>query len=148
MNSPDLWAVKKHARIAELQADHDAIRARMREMEEDAEHATEVMRRVDPDAAPVRISPLSDYRMLVREKAKLLDQIEKSMGQQASDVRSMSMSWVGFVPPSDVRAHAQYLKMKSGGASCLPKPDSAFPSPIPEVDRGTAGTVLGGTRVE
>jgi hypothetical protein len=80
-------------------------------MEEDAERATEVMRKVDPDAAPVRVSPLCDYRGLIKDKARLLDQIERSMGQQASDVRSMSMSWVGFVPPSDVRAHAQYLKM-------------------------------------
>ena len=70
----DLWAVKKHARVADLLADHDSLTERMDELTEDAERATEVMRRGDPDAAPVRV-PTREWRALVRDKAKLKAQI-------------------------------------------------------------------------
>jgi hypothetical protein len=70
----DLWSVKKHARVADLQYLADQIQARMDELIEDAERATETLRSVDPTAGPVRV-PLRDWRGLTRDKAKLLDQI-------------------------------------------------------------------------
>jgi hypothetical protein len=50
----DLWSVKKHARVADLQYLADQIQARMDELIEDAERATETLRSVDPTAGPVR----------------------------------------------------------------------------------------------
>ena len=77
----DLWSVKKHARIADLQADLDSLKARQQELLDDAAAQTEVMRRVDPDAALVRVDG-PEWRAIIREKARLSAQIEKSMGQE------------------------------------------------------------------
>lgn len=77
----DLWSVKKHARIADLQADLDSLKQRQQELLNDAAAATEVMRRVDPDAALVRVDG-PEWRAIIREKARLSAQIEKSMGQE------------------------------------------------------------------
>jgi hypothetical protein len=76
----DLWSVKKHNRIADLQYLAGTIQERMDELTEDAETATEVMRNLNPDAAPVRV-PLREWQSLVQEKAKLHHQIAEEMGQ-------------------------------------------------------------------
>ena len=113
----DLWAVKKHARVADLQSQADSLQERIDEMEEDAERATEVMRRVDPDAAPVRVSPLREYRGLIKDKARLLDQIEDSMGQKVQHAGALSdhpgvLGFMGLTAPSQVKAHAKFLALR------------------------------------
>jgi hypothetical protein len=57
----------------------------MDELVEDAELATETMRNLNPDAAPVRV-PLPEWRALVREKARLEHQIAEEMGQISARV--------------------------------------------------------------
>jgi hypothetical protein len=79
----DLWSVKKHARVADLQRLANTIQERMDELTEDAARETEVMRRIDPDAVPVRVSS-REWVMLTREKSRLEDQIEDSMGQKGA----------------------------------------------------------------
>jgi hypothetical protein len=81
----DLWSVKKHARVADLEHLADELQARMDELKADAEAATETMQRVHPEAAPVRV-PMREWRALTRDKAKLLDQICKEMGQDATTI--------------------------------------------------------------
>ena len=81
----DLWAVKKHARVADLEHLADELQARMDELKADAEAATETMRKVHPEAAPVRV-PMREWRALTREKANLLDQICREMGQDAATI--------------------------------------------------------------
>ena len=77
----DLWSVKKHARIADLQADLDSLKARQQELLDDAAAETDVMHRVDPEAVRVRVDG-PEWRAIIREKARLSAQIEKSMGQE------------------------------------------------------------------
>lgn len=79
----DLWSVKKHARIADLQADLDSLKARQQELLDDAAAQTELMQRVEPSAAPVRVDG-PEWRAIIREKARLSAQIEKSMGARGT----------------------------------------------------------------
>jgi hypothetical protein len=81
----DLWAVQKHDRVADAQHDLDEVNARLAELKEDAEAATETMRRVDPEASPVRV-PSREWRALVNLKIKLRDQICREMGQDATTI--------------------------------------------------------------
>src|SRR5829696_4725241 len=113
----DLWSVKKHARVADLQSQADTLQERINEMEEDAARGTEVMRRVDPDAAPVRVSPLREYRGLIKDKARLLDQIEDSMGQKVQHAGAVAehpgmLGFMGLSAPSQVKAHAKFLSLR------------------------------------
>ena len=113
----DLWAVKKHARVADLIADHDSLRERQDELIEDAERATEVMRRVDPDAAPVRV-PAREWRALVRDKAKLNHQIAEEMGQLVQHAGALSEQQRGGTDVHgphafcQVKAHAKFLALR------------------------------------
>jgi hypothetical protein len=85
----DLWAVKKHARVADAVHDLDQLQARMDELKEDAERATETVRNVDPTAGPVRV-PLPAWRGLTRDKAKLRDQIMNEMGQNPQHLAALA----------------------------------------------------------
>jgi hypothetical protein len=84
----DLWAVKKHARIADLIYLAKTLQQRMDELEEDAERATETVRRIEPTAAPVRV-PTREWRGLVKDKAQLLAQICDEMGQNAAHIGAL-----------------------------------------------------------
>jgi hypothetical protein len=75
-----LWSAKKYNRVADIQHLAGTIQDRMDELLEDAAMATEVMRSVNPDAAPVRV-PLREWQSLVREKARLVHQIADELGQ-------------------------------------------------------------------
>jgi hypothetical protein len=115
----DLWSVKKHARMADLQYQADTLQELMNELKEDAAAATETMRRVDPDASPVRV-PTREYRGLVRDKAKLLDQIEDSMGQRVRDAAVIAGDYGG-----------PKTRMQLAGL----KPDARTPAPAIEGPR-------------
>jgi hypothetical protein len=112
----DIWAVQKHNRWADMQHDLEQVIARLAELKEDAERATEVMRRVDPDAAPVRV-PAREFDRLVNLKIKLRDQIERSTGQDATtidriagDANTMTKLFLLGLAPSDrVKAQKEYL---------------------------------------
>lgn len=71
--------------MAELEYLKATLQERLAELGEDAATATETMRRVDPEAAPVRV-PLREWRCLVRDKATLDHQIAEEMGQLAQHV--------------------------------------------------------------
>lgn len=78
----DLWSVKKHNRIAELQDAYASVMARLNELLEEAERATEEMRgTVDPNAAKVLV-PGPEWRGYTRERARLLHEIADEMGQR------------------------------------------------------------------
>jgi hypothetical protein len=82
----DLWSVKKHNRIADLQGLLDGIHERMAELLTEAERATEEMRRVmGPDSAPVLV-PGPEWRGYVREAARLEHQIADEMGQLSARI--------------------------------------------------------------
>jgi hypothetical protein len=76
----DLWSVKKHNRIAELQDAYAGVMARLNELTEEAERATEEMRTVRPNAAKVLV-PGNEWRGYTRERARLLREIAEEMGQ-------------------------------------------------------------------
>ena len=66
----DLWIVKKHARIADAMSDYMSLCRHQQEMLDDAWAQTEIMRRVDPDAVPVRVDR-AEWRATLREKCRL-----------------------------------------------------------------------------
>jgi hypothetical protein len=79
----DLWSVKKHNRIAELQDAYASVMDRLQELIEEAERATEEMRTVSPNAAKVLV-PGNEWRGYTRERARLLHEIATEMGQLGS----------------------------------------------------------------
>jgi hypothetical protein len=79
----DLWSVKKHNRIADLEGLLNGIHERMGELLEEAERATEEMRIFDPNAAKVLVHG-PEWRGYVREAARLEHQIADEMGQLPS----------------------------------------------------------------
>jgi hypothetical protein len=95
----------------------DEQTARLKELKEDAERATEVMRRVDPDAAPVRV-PRRDWNACSRELARLNQQIAQEMGQDAAYIDAIArdqnalfkMRLLGLKPDDRVRAQAKELR--------------------------------------
>jgi hypothetical protein len=91
----DQWAAKKHARTADILYLADELQARIDEIKADAEAATEVMKRVDPTAAPVRIDT-RELRGLIRDKAKLLHQYAHEMGQLPEHVAAIAGSGYGM----------------------------------------------------
>jgi hypothetical protein len=108
----DLWSVKKHARIADLQADLDSLKARQQELLDDAAAQTEVMRRVDPDAVPVRVDG-PEWRAIIREKARLSAQIEKSMGQEGRaglrrEPKPLTIQPAAYAEPAPLSMHEQW----------------------------------------
>jgi hypothetical protein len=112
----DLWSVKKHNRVARLEYLANELQARLDELTADADAATETMRKVHPDAAPVRV-PMREWRALTREQAKLLDQICKEMGQDATTIDRIAgdmnvltkLRLLGLTPSERVKAEKEYL---------------------------------------
>jgi hypothetical protein len=112
----DLWAVQKHARVADAVHDLDEVNARLAELKEDAEAATGTMRRVHPEASPVRV-PSREWRALTNLKIKLRDQIAREMGQDATtidrivgnDLTMAKLRVMGLSPPERVKAQKEYL---------------------------------------
>jgi hypothetical protein len=112
----DLWSVKKHNRVARLEYLANELQARLDELKADADAATETMRKVHPDAGPVRV-PMREWRALTREQAKLLDQICREMGQDAATIDRIAgdaatptkLRLLGLTPPDRVRAEKEYL---------------------------------------
>jgi primosomal protein N'' len=112
----DLWSVQKHDRVARLEYLADELQARLDELKADAEAATETMRKVHPEAAPVRV-PMRDWRALTREQAKLLDQICREMGQDASTIDRIAgdassqykRQLLGLQPSVRVKDQKKYL---------------------------------------
>jgi hypothetical protein len=122
----DLPLVQKHNRLAERQWMADQLKARMDELTEDAETATETMRRVHPEASPVRV-PMREWRSLTREYNKLLDQIERETGQ---DLAQSDVLWGKYTHPQ--------TKLNWVGLGSLPMnsrvgtPEVAGPKPKPK----------------
>jgi hypothetical protein len=112
----DLWSVQKHDRVARLEYLADELQARLDELKADAEAATETMRKVHPEAAPVRV-PMREWRALTREQAKLLDQICREMGQDATttdriagDVNTLArLRLLGLAPSTRLKDQKKYL---------------------------------------
>jgi hypothetical protein len=112
----DLWSVKKHDRVADAQHDLDEVNARLAELKEDAERATETMRNVHPEASPVRV-PSREWRALVNLKIKLRDQICREMGQDATTIDRIAddmnvltkLGLLGLAPSERVKAEKRYL---------------------------------------
>jgi hypothetical protein len=113
----DIWRVKKHNRLAELEWLAREQVARLKELKEDAERATETMRRIDPDAAPVRV-PLRDWNACTRQLARLEAQIADEMGQNAAYIDALArdagllfkMQQLGLRPSGHVKAQAKELR--------------------------------------
>ena len=112
----DLWAVQKHARVADAVHDLDQVNLRLAELKEDAERATETMRRVHPEAAPVRV-PSREWRALNNLKIKLRDQIAREMGQNATTIDRIAgdlstpakLHLLGLTPSERAKAQKGYL---------------------------------------
>jgi hypothetical protein len=113
----DLWRVKKHNRVAELEWLAEEQVARLEELKEDAERATETMRRVDPDAAPVRV-PIREWNACTRQLARLNQQIAQEMGQDAAHIDAIAhdhnvlfkLRQLGLHPTYQVKAQAKELR--------------------------------------
>jgi hypothetical protein len=122
----DLWRVKKHNRVAELGWLADEQVARLGELKEDAERATETMRKIDPDAAPVRV-PLRDWNARTRQLARLEAQIADEMGQNAAYIDALTrdagllfkMQQLGLRPSGRVKTQTKELR----GESTDPTPE-------------------------
>ena len=143
----DLWAVKKHARVADLIADHDSLQERQDELLEDAATATEVMRRVDPDASPVRV-PAREWRGLVRDKAKLKDQIAREMGQLPEHAGALGgnthlLPFMGLRAGKDTIDHAKFLALRPDEQTVYLGMIPTLSGHVLETDRGSAGAVPG-----
>ena len=112
----DVWRVKKHNRVAELDWLADEQLARLRELKEDAERATETMRKLDPDAAPVRV-PIREWNACTRQLARLEQQIAQEMGQDAAHIDGIAgdagllftMRQLGLIPTEQVKKQHREL---------------------------------------
>ena len=70
------------------------------------------MRRVDPDAVPVRVDG-PEWRAIIREKARLSAQIEKSMGQEGRaglrrEPKPLTIQPAAYVEPARLSMHEQW----------------------------------------
>jgi hypothetical protein len=74
------------------------------------------MRKVHPEAAPVRV-PMREWRALTREQAKLLDQICREMGQDATTIDRIAgdantlakLRLLGLAPSTRLKDQKKYL---------------------------------------
>jgi hypothetical protein len=109
------------------------FKARQRELIEDAERATETMRKLDPEAAPVRV-PLAEWTRLVKLKAQLLEQIEDSMGQKAQHIGHVAAGhsagvrrWMlGLDPDGKLKSEAQMVDQSTSGAKSIADAKAEF----------------------
>jgi len=114
----DLWTVQKHNRIAVLERRVNEVQLRFDELEADAEAATETMRKVHPEANPVRV-PLREWKGLVVIEMKLLDQICREMGQD--------IAYVDRLGEMNVVARLQLLGLRPGARTKAEKRHLAEP---------------------
>jgi hypothetical protein len=114
----DQWASRKHARTADILYLADSFQARMDEMIEDAATASEVMRRVDPDAVPVRVDK-REWKSMAQAKLKALHQYAEELGQLPQHVGPLVhelsamyvQRFVGLHPSAEVKEQAKYLHL-------------------------------------
>jgi hypothetical protein len=136
----DLWGDKKHTRAADILYLADTIQERTDELVDDAERATETMRKIDLDADPVRV-PLREWKSLVREKARLLHQLAEEMGQLPQHIDPLLEDWspltrlrfVGLHPNSDVKDQAKNVygpQPRDRHDKAPASPRSSLPDPL------------------
>jgi hypothetical protein len=118
--------VDLHARVADLQHMAETIQERMNELVEDAAAATVTMRKVEPEASPVRV-PSREWRGLVRDKAKLLDQIEDSLGQKSQQAAVM----VGDNGGLRTRQIIAGMRGREGGPAPVTEGPQPYTEPAP-----------------
>ena len=112
----DLVMVQKHNRMAELERVAWMWIHRLDALEAEAEQATEVMRRVDPEASPVRI-PLREQAVCSRELGRIMDQICKEIGQDATTIDRIAtgsstqykQQLLGLLPDGRLKDQKQHL---------------------------------------